>query len=91
MLRPVSGAPSTKTSPEEGASSPAARLSSVDLPHRVGPTMATNSWAPTARSVAATAGYHAAQADRLPPREVNVAIAGHGRGTGRPIVQRGSP
>ena len=43
------------TVPAEGRSSPAAALRSVDFPHPVGPTMATNSPGATARSIASTA------------------------------------
>ncbi len=39
-MRPVSGSPSTRTLPLDGASSPAAMLSSVDLPQPLGPTIA---------------------------------------------------
>src|SRR5262249_52680986 len=42
--------------PDEGAISPAAMLSKVDLPQPVGPTMATNSPAATAREARSTAG-----------------------------------
>src|SRR5690348_8454655 len=40
---PASGVPKICVVPDEGLSSPAATLSSVDLPHPVGPTTETNS------------------------------------------------
>src|SRR5258706_11098689 len=43
--------------PEEGAISPAATLSRVDLPQPVGPTIATNSPAATASEASSTAAY----------------------------------
>src|SRR6478736_278482 len=43
--------------PEEGAISPAATLSKVDLPQPVGPTIAMNSPAATASEASSTAGY----------------------------------
>lgn len=43
---PVTGFPSTSTSPEVGTASPAARLSRVLLPHPDGPTTVTNSSSP---------------------------------------------
>jgi len=55
-LSPASGAPKTSMRPDEGAMSPAAMLSKVDLPQPVGPTMATNSPAATAREARSTAG-----------------------------------
>jgi hypothetical protein len=52
---PCSGSPNTRTWPDEGCSSPAAMLSSVDLPQPVGPTTDTNSPACTRSVVPATA------------------------------------
>ena len=40
---PASDSPAMTTSPSSGTSSPATRLSSVDLPHPDGPITATNS------------------------------------------------
>src|SRR5437870_9290962 len=53
-MRPSSW-PSTTICPPVGRSSPATRLSRVDLPLPEGPMMATNSPAPTARSTPASA------------------------------------
>src|SRR6185369_10106803 len=44
--------PSTRTAPLVGCSNPATRLSSVDLPQPLAPTMATNSLRATWRSIA---------------------------------------
>ena len=55
--------------PEEGLRSPAATLSSVDLPHPVGPTIETNSPCPIARPTSFTAVY-----EPPPLREANVQV-----------------
>src|SRR6185437_12976884 len=57
---PASGSPSTRSVPEEGRSSPAATLSSVDFPQPVGPTTETNSPSPIASVTSRTAVYAAA-------------------------------
>src|SRR6185312_9778292 len=57
---PASGSPRTRTVPDEGRSSPAAMLSSVDLPQPVGPTTETNSPSPIASVTSRTAVYGAA-------------------------------
>src|SRR5256714_3231767 len=62
--------------PEEGAISPAATLSKVDLPQPVGPTMATNSALPTASEVLATAVYAAPSLSRNATATSRNAIAG---------------
>ena len=51
----MGGWPNTDTLPCEGASRPAAMLSSVDLPQPVGPTTDTNSPAATVSEALATA------------------------------------
>src|SRR3954464_15606274 len=50
--------------PDDGATSPAATLSNVDLPQPVGPTMATNSPSATASDARSTAGYEPPSASR---------------------------
>ena len=52
---PASGSPKMRTLPADGASRPAATLSSVDLPQPVGPTTETNSPGATASVVSLTA------------------------------------
>ena len=52
---PVTGWPSTSTRPPLGARNPAMTRRSVDLPQPEGPTMATSSPRPTARSMSRSA------------------------------------
>src|SRR5579864_6824660 len=54
---PSTGAPNDETVPVVGRMRPAARLSSVDLPPPVGPTIATNSPGATDSETASTATY----------------------------------
>src|SRR6267143_5193804 len=65
---PESRVPKTVTAPDEGWSKPAATLSSVVLPHPVGPTTETNSPSATRRVVSRTAVYRSDES----PRELNV-------------------
>src|SRR5258708_3275681 len=65
---PASGVPKTVTAPAEGWSKPAATLSSVVLPHPVGPTTETNSPSPTRSVVSRTAVYRSDESSR----ELNV-------------------
>src|SRR5215813_2094212 len=62
---PTTGAPSTLSSPLVGPSKPASRLSRVDLPHPLAPTIVTNSWSAMARLMSASAAT-------LPCRLANV-------------------
>ncbi len=52
---PVTARPSTSTRPRLGGRSPAMTRRSVDLPQPDGPTMATSSPRPTARSMSRSA------------------------------------
>ena len=52
---PVTRAPSTSTSPRDGAFSPVASFMNVLLPQPDGPTMATNSPVPIDREMSSTA------------------------------------
>src|SRR5260221_4069735 len=65
---PASRVPKTVTAPAEGWSKPAATLSSVVLPHPVGPTTETNSPSPTRSVVSRTAVYRSDESSR----ELNV-------------------
>src|SRR5712691_9517194 len=65
---PASRVPWTVTAPAEGWSNPAATLSSVVLPHPVGPTTETNSPSPTSNVVSRTAVYRSDESSR----ELNV-------------------
>src|SRR5258705_52111 len=65
---PSSRVPKTVTAPAEGWSNPAATLSSVVLPHPVGPTTETNSPSPTSNVVSRTAVYRSDESSR----ELNV-------------------
>src|SRR5882762_8488787 len=65
---PESRVPKTVTAPDEGWSNPAATLSSVVLPHPVGPTTETNSPSATRRVVSRTAVYRSDESSR----ELNV-------------------
>src|SRR5258705_8837175 len=65
---PASRIPKTVTAPAEGWSKPAATLSSVVLPHPVGPTTETNSPSPTSSVVSRTAVYRSDESSR----ELNV-------------------
>src|SRR2546422_9071428 len=65
---PASRVPKTVTAPAEGWSNPAATLSSVVLPHPVGPTTETNSPSATRSVVSRTAVYRSDES----PRELNV-------------------
>src|SRR5256885_2216794 len=65
---PASRVPKIVTAPAEGWSKPAATLSSVVLPHPVGPTTETNSPSPTSKVVSRTAVYRSDES----PRELNV-------------------
>src|SRR5580692_9261052 len=56
-LRPARGWSKTETDPPLGAINPAARLSSVDLPHPLGPTTETNEPAATSRLTLCSAAY----------------------------------
>ena len=74
-LRPVTWWPATVISPSSGVSSPATRLSRVDLPQPEGPIRATNSPSPTVRSTprsALTGAFSASNVLRKP----RTAIAG---------------
>src|SRR5688572_33205506 len=53
-LGPVASTPSILTAPRSGRSKPATMLSSVDLPHPDGPTIATNSPSRTSRLTPST-------------------------------------
>src|SRR6266849_1254020 len=61
---PASRAPKTVTAPADGWSNPAATLSSVVLPHPVGPTTETNSPSPTSSVVSRTAVYRSDESSR---------------------------
>src|SRR5712692_10505290 len=61
---PASRVPWTVTAPAEGWSNPAATLSSVVLPHPVGPTTETNSPSPTSSVVSRTAVYRSDESSR---------------------------
>src|SRR6266850_1148680 len=61
---PASRVPKTVTAPAEGWSKPAATLSSVVLPHPVGPTTETNSPSATRRVVSRTAVYRSDESSR---------------------------
>src|SRR5258708_34451895 len=65
---PASHVPKPVTAPAEGWSKPAATLSSVVLPHPVGPTTETNSPSPTSSVVSRTAVYRSDESSR----ELNV-------------------
>ena len=52
---PAIGRPSSVTCPDEAVSKPAMMLSSVDLPHPLGPTIVTNSPAAIVRSTCSSA------------------------------------
>src|SRR5271169_5418081 len=56
-LSPARGTSKTETDPWLGAINPAARLSSVDLPHPLGPTTDTNEPAATSRLILCSATY----------------------------------
>src|SRR3954463_4817936 len=56
LLGPDCGAPFTSTRPASGRSKPAMMLSSVDLPHPEGPTIATNSPLATEKLTFSTTG-----------------------------------
>src|SRR5258706_15810236 len=59
---PACGSPNTRSRPPDGLSNPATTLTSVDLPHPVGPTTRTNSPSPIASERSFTAVYGAAPA-----------------------------
>src|SRR5215831_12519117 len=65
---PEIGSPRTRTVPDVGLSSPAATLSSVDLPQPVGPTTETNSPSPMESVTSFTAVY------APPPLPANVQV-----------------
>src|SRR5215475_445766 len=78
---PASGAPCTRTSPDDGASRPAATLSSVDLPQPVGPTTETNSPSATRRVAFATAVYGGP-----PSRPANRQVMSSSASAGTPLI-----
>src|SRR5438132_13576792 len=84
---PASGCPSTRTSPDDGGSKPAATLSSVDLPQPVGPTTETNSPAPTAIVVSLTAVYPSPSRSR----EANVQVTCSSSSAGLVTRESGLP
>ena len=66
----------TSTVPTVGASRPANRFRTVDLPQPEAPTMATNSPRRTARVMSATATVAAEPEPKVLPTEVSMAMAG---------------